>query len=930
MIKTITLTLAVWIISFSAFSQIPVWTEGYGSGSMNLNVYSSELGPDHKFLISGTIWGSVMQTQNYQLGDMSLNIPASPFSGSWHYGFYAKLDTTGVISDVHFASPPNNEQYVRTVFTAAASQDASENIYTGGRTHRNANIYGNDIGSLPGGNQDAYLCKSAPDGTPLWIQVFGGNVIDEVQAIQISNTGRIYLTGYFRNTCDFGTIQKTSTDGWSDGFIAEIDSDGNFLWVKSIGGTDSNNTPELEIDEDGNLYTATRFTQNYQLEDGTSFTATQSTPGVVVVKMDADGNTLWSNHCFGTELNGGMNPAEMKVASDGKVWLGLEHGNTFTTQEGEEYTRPHIANATCLIIDTDGSTYNVIAPETTGNSWFTGLGVAMEGMMMPGFTFEDEVTIGAEHITDPGSHAFFPVMDADGVIDGYGIGDNTSGESFLTFNGDNLYLITRLFGGNNAIQDMDFPVGIDIGMAKIAGNDEPEFVADTQQFSECADAMEFTIPFTIEDDEHDSFSFQVESESDLIDTESLTVESGDLEGEYIASLAIQNAEIGDAVITIVANDGFAEGQMSFDLELLELPTIDPLNDVELCDGESIVLSATHDGVSGSWNGDFEENDEIIPGHGEAFTFTVTAENGCSAQESFTAEVHESPVITLPADQEICSGSSYTLEATSDGAEIIWSDGYENNQSITINEDLSLQVSAINNFGCESTEEFNISALELPSVYAGENQFVCDGESITLNGVGDGMLDWSVDVENGMDFSPTEEMTLSLTATGQNGCVAQDEITIGWSENPEPALSYANNMLTASGGVEYEWYLNGELIPNENTSTLEVISGGDYQVIAFNEAGCQGESEILNINFTGVSDGFADAGIQLYPNPAVSNIFVKNETGSSLVIQVLSADGKLVKEFTLMTERAQIDVADLPAGIYLLKSEWGVKRLVVRR
>lgn len=927
--KAITLTLVAWMISFSTFSQIPIWTEGHGSGSMNLNIYSSELGPDQKFLISGTIWGTRTQSQNFELGDLSLNIPATPYSGSWHYGFYAKLDTNGVISEVHVAAPPTNEQYVRSVYTSAAAQDADGNIYTGGRTQRDANIYGHDIGTLPGGNQDAYICKSAPDGTPLWIQVFGGNVIDEVQAIKVSDDGRIYLTGYFRNTCDFGSIQKTTTDSWSDGFIAEIDADGNFLWVKTIGGTDANYTTELDIDGDGHLYTATKFTQNYQLEDGTSFTAAQNAPGAVVVKMDPDGNTIWSHHCFGGSLNGVMNPVEMKVANDGKVWMGLEYGNILTTQEGVEYTRPHALNAACLVLDTLGNTYNVIAPETTGNSWFTGLGVAMEGTMMPGFTFEDEIFIGEEHLTRSGTNALFAVMTPDGALEGYGIGNNTSGESFQTFHNENLYLITRLFGGNNAIQDMDFPSGYQIGMAQIAGNDPPEIVTASQLITACADAAHFSIPFVVEDEEHETFSFSLESESDLIDPASFTVEPGAAAGAYIASVSIQNPAIINGAITIVANDGYAEGALSFDLELFDLPIIDPLADLELCEGDSVVLTASHNGVSGTWNGDYVEGDAVVPSDGEAFTFTATADNGCSVQDSFEVAVNPSPLITLPEDQEVCVGSIYTLTASAGDAEINWSQGFENNQDITVSEDLSLQVTAENSFGCQLTEAFNITALELPAVDAGPDQIVCEGDTITLNGSGDGTLTWSPDFENGASFAPLEDMILSLTATAENGCMAEDDMSIDWNEGPEPELSYANNALTATDGVTYEWYLNGELIPDENGSTIELMGDGGYQVVAFNAVGCQGASEILYVSTTGLQDKFGNSGLQLYPNPAAQTVFVKNETGSVLDVQMFSSTGKLVKAFVLQAGTKQMGLDNLPGGLYLLKSERGVERLMVR-
>jgi hypothetical protein len=64
------------------------------------------------------------------------------------------------------------------------------------------------------------------------------------KGIALDTTGNVYVTGYFNNTSDFdlgsGTATLTAVGAMNatDVFLAKYDADGNYIWAKSMGGSD--------------------------------------------------------------------------------------------------------------------------------------------------------------------------------------------------------------------------------------------------------------------------------------------------------------------------------------------------------------------------------------------------------------------------------------------------------------------------------------------------------------------------------------------------------------------------------------------------------------------------------------------------------------------------------------------------------------------
>ena len=102
-------------------------------------------------------------------------------------------------------------------------------------------------------------------------QPIGGEVI--AKGIQTDVSGNVYITGYFSGTADFdpgvGVVNLVSLGG-SDIFFAKYDTSGNYVFAKSIGGIQQDESNAIAIDGSGNIYITGAFAGTSDFDPGVS------------------------------------------------------------------------------------------------------------------------------------------------------------------------------------------------------------------------------------------------------------------------------------------------------------------------------------------------------------------------------------------------------------------------------------------------------------------------------------------------------------------------------------------------------------------------------------------------------------------------------------------------------------------------------------
>lgn len=209
--------------------------------------------------------------------------------------------------------------------------DSSGNLYIGGAFSAHADFdpgTGNSA-TWAQGSRDAFILKLDPLGDFLWVKRFGGSRNDLVQDIAVDDAGDVYSTGYFTGTVDFdpgagstNLSAATSTD--VDAFVVKLNSDGNFLWARNMGGTSWDLGFAMALDTSGpedHIYVTGRFEGTADFDPGAGVANLTSAGGydVFLSKLDADGDFVWAKNMGGTG-----NEEAFAVVADAS-------GNVYTT-----------------------------------------------------------------------------------------------------------------------------------------------------------------------------------------------------------------------------------------------------------------------------------------------------------------------------------------------------------------------------------------------------------------------------------------------------------------------------------------------------------------------------------------------------------------------------------------------------------------------
>ncbi|TNE50413.1 MAG: hypothetical protein EP343_08080 [Deltaproteobacteria bacterium] len=231
--------------------------------------------------------------------------------------FVGKLNSSGVWQWVAGGGGNSSD------FGYGIDVDSNNNVYVVGTSETGK------FGTLPftsKGDRDAFVGKLNGSGVWQWVTNAGGNSYDHAYSIARDSNGNLYTTGGFETTATFGSTTLTSR-GSQDIFIAKLDNNGTWLWVKQAGGKEYESGLGLDVSSQGTVFVTGLFLQE-SVFGTTSFSTATDTRNIFVSALDSTGQWLWT-----------------KTSTSQSLGSSHESRGIVAGQNGEAYVTGHFSNS---------------------------------------------------------------------------------------------------------------------------------------------------------------------------------------------------------------------------------------------------------------------------------------------------------------------------------------------------------------------------------------------------------------------------------------------------------------------------------------------------------------------------------------------------------------------------------------------------------
>ena len=141
------------------------------------------------------------------------------------------------------------------------------------------------------GTYDFWILKISNKGDLIWEKSFGGSEIDEPRGITKTNDNNFIVVGNTRSS----DKDVTKNNGGADVWLLKINTEGNLIWEKTIGGSSFDIANSISKTQDDNFIISgnTRSSNADFINKGQN--------DAWILKIDTDGNKIWQKFLGGSK-----------------------------------------------------------------------------------------------------------------------------------------------------------------------------------------------------------------------------------------------------------------------------------------------------------------------------------------------------------------------------------------------------------------------------------------------------------------------------------------------------------------------------------------------------------------------------------------------------------------------------------------------------
>lgn len=662
----------------------------------------------------------------------------------------------------------------------SCATDNGGNIYLAGVTQSNSGTVIATNGAhqdIHAGGQDAFLVKFNGSGTRQWGTYYGGTNIESNISCNVSNSGKIALSGYTESST--GTIiatpngfQPNSVCCSGDAFIAEFNSLGIRLWGSYYGspsGSDYGNACKYDLNDDvflvGTTYSGT----------GTAIATTSSHQSVIGGSPDAFLVKFKDCPALGTTINANTPLCQNStlnftttVTSTLTLNYNWQGPNSFTAN----IQNPSIANAGTV----NAGTYTLSVNDGQGCSE----------------TATVSVTVNLKPIV---------VVNSGSICSGNSFTINPSGANTYTIQGGNAVVSPNTTNSYTVVG-----TGTNGCVSDIATSNVTVFTTPTITVN--SGAICTGNSFTINTGGANTYTIQGGNAvvSPTINT-SYTIAGTSTAGCISNTFATANITV-NATPTIAVNSG------------------------AICSGNSFTINPSGANTYTIQGG----NAVVSPTINTTYTVAGTSTAGCVSASSATSNVtvNANPTITAISNQTLCLGNNFTL--TPSGATsytvtqgVSLPASFTSSIVITPTAGLSIYtVTGTNSLSCSGSNTLSTLVNPNPNVTAvtSATNFICIGQSATLTASGASTYTFNPG-GNGSSIVVSPSVTTNYTVTGTDANSCQNTAVV--TQSVDACTSIQN---LASGAT-----VNVLVYPNPSSGVFQIDVFEPAELKVFNSV-CQ--------------------------------------------------------------------------------------------
>ncbi len=401
--------------------------------------------------------------------------------------------------------------------------------------------------------------------------------------------------------------------------------------------------------------------------------------------------------------------------------------------------------------------------------------------------------------------------------------------------------------------------------------------------------------------------------------------------------------LADALyIAEVQEAGYCNSRDTVTVTVAALPIVDAGISAQLCAGSSWELNGFAEGTFG-WIADATLtstdvlNPSVSPVVDTWYYLQSIDSNGCEQLDSVLVVVDATLQLSVSNDTTICSGVSVQL-AASGATDYTW-----NNAALLDNSSLSnplasvtssteFIVTASNAGNCITQDTVLITVYDVPLIAISSGGTFCDGEGVEIFVAGVSSVTWSpsaglADPNAASTLAnPSIPTTYTATFVDANGCAGTaGSSTVIPGDLPVTGFTFnqiSNYVVIFESDVEANqtttWQMNGIELFGDSVA-YDFPFDDTYTVTQIVSNPCGNDTLELDIEVI-KQVGFEDidaSQFNLYPNPASEHVLISSDkqTISGGLLQVFSADGKLVYQENLKNQISILDVSDWSSGLY---------------